>query len=200
MDQLDTGDVTFETNTHGMHLGNPHLKLLPVELSRRGTPVFVHPSSAPNHQQVALDRPRPMLELIFDSARTVSDLVFSGHVAKYPDIPWFSPTAVACCRCSPIEMELLHARGRNQGADRLHRRRAAAGRRHPAHTHHAQRLPPLSASEGICERLSPEAGREWASSRRPGRAGAARSMPRRRRRHCARRGSPDRSDTVGRLL
>jgi predicted TIM-barrel fold metal-dependent hydrolase len=29
-----------------------------------------------------------MLEFLFDSARTVSDLVFSGHLVKYPDIPW----------------------------------------------------------------------------------------------------------------
>ncbi|MFJ8364222.1 amidohydrolase family protein [Streptomyces sp. NPDC093984] len=56
--------------------------------NRRRTPVFVHPTSPPNHRQVALGRPRPMLEFLFDSARTVSDLVFSGHLVKYPDIPW----------------------------------------------------------------------------------------------------------------
>ncbi|MEV6296648.1 amidohydrolase family protein [Streptomyces sp. NPDC051896] len=88
MNQLDSDGVTFETNTHGMYLGNPPLEPLLEELNRRGTPAFVHPTSPPNHQQVTLDRPRPMLEFTFDSARTVSDLVFSGHLAKSTGIPW----------------------------------------------------------------------------------------------------------------
>ncbi|MEU3985666.1 amidohydrolase family protein [Streptomyces sp. NPDC026672] len=88
MDQLGSDGVTFETNAHGMYLGNPRLEPLLEELNRRRTPVFVHPTSPPNQQQVALGRPRPMLEFIFDSTRTVSDLVFSGHLAAYPDIPW----------------------------------------------------------------------------------------------------------------
>jgi predicted TIM-barrel fold metal-dependent hydrolase len=29
-----------------------------------------------------------MLEFIFDTTRTVSDLVFNGRLQRYPDIPW----------------------------------------------------------------------------------------------------------------
>lgn len=29
-----------------------------------------------------------MLEFIFDSTRTVLDLVFNGHLQRYPNIPW----------------------------------------------------------------------------------------------------------------
>jgi 6-methylsalicylate decarboxylase len=32
-----------------------------------------------------------MIEYIFDSARTVSDLVFSGTLTRYPDIQWVFP-------------------------------------------------------------------------------------------------------------
>lgn len=88
IDQLGSDGVTLETNAHGMYLGNRRLEPLLEDLNRRRTPVFVHPTSPPNQQQVALGRPRPMLEFIFESTRTVSDLVFSGHLATYPDIPW----------------------------------------------------------------------------------------------------------------
>lgn len=35
-----------------------------------------------------MDRPRPMLEFILDSTRTVSDLVFNRRLQQYPNIPW----------------------------------------------------------------------------------------------------------------
>ncbi|MFB6549451.1 hypothetical protein [Streptomyces sp. NPDC056405] len=37
---------------------------------------------------MSLGRPRPMLEFIFDSTRTVSDLVFNRRLQQYPNIPW----------------------------------------------------------------------------------------------------------------
>jgi predicted TIM-barrel fold metal-dependent hydrolase len=88
VDQLGSDGVTMETNIHGVYLGDPRYQPLLEELNRRRTPVFVHPTSPPNHQAVSLDRPRPMLEFLFDTARTVSDLVFTGRLAQYPDIPW----------------------------------------------------------------------------------------------------------------
>ena len=59
-----------------------------AELDRRRTPVFVHPTSPPGYQAVSLGRPRAMLEFIFDATRAVSDLVFTGRLQRYPDIPW----------------------------------------------------------------------------------------------------------------
>ena len=54
----------------------------------RGTVVLLHPTSPPGAEQVALGRPRPMLEFIFDSARAVSELIFTGTLTRYPDIAW----------------------------------------------------------------------------------------------------------------
>ncbi|MBV9820666.1 MAG: amidohydrolase family protein, partial [Actinobacteria bacterium] len=52
--------------------------------------------SPPNWQQVSLGRPRPMLEFLFDSTRTASDLVLRGVFARYPDINWvFSHSGAA---------------------------------------------------------------------------------------------------------
>ncbi len=88
LDTLGSDGVALETNAHGMYLGDPALEPLWQELSQRRAIVFVHPTSPPNYEQVSLGRPRPMLEFVFDSTRTVSDLVFAGVLTRYPDIRW----------------------------------------------------------------------------------------------------------------
>jgi predicted TIM-barrel fold metal-dependent hydrolase len=88
MDQLGSDGVTTESNIDGIYLGDPRYEPLLAELDRRRTPVFVHPTSPPHYQAVSLDRPRAMLEFIFDATRTVSDLVFHGRLQSYPNIPW----------------------------------------------------------------------------------------------------------------
>jgi predicted TIM-barrel fold metal-dependent hydrolase len=47
-----------------------------------------HPTSPPCAEVTTLGRPGPMLEFIFDTTRAVSDLVFTGTPARYPDIEW----------------------------------------------------------------------------------------------------------------
>jgi predicted TIM-barrel fold metal-dependent hydrolase len=86
--QLGSDGVTIETNTGGIYLSDSRHKPLLAELDRRRTPVFVHPTSPPNYETVSLGFPRPMLEFIFDTTRTVSDLVFSGRLQQYPNVPW----------------------------------------------------------------------------------------------------------------
>ncbi|MFB7031684.1 MULTISPECIES: amidohydrolase family protein [unclassified Streptomyces] len=88
MDQLGSDGVTVKTNAHGTYLGDLRYEPLLAELDRRRTPVFVHPTSPPHQEAVSLGRPRPMLEFLFDSARTVSDLVFNRRLQQYPNIPW----------------------------------------------------------------------------------------------------------------
>jgi predicted TIM-barrel fold metal-dependent hydrolase len=88
LDELGSDGVAIETNAHGQYLGDESFEPLYAELDRRKAVVFVHPTSPPCHSAVSLGRPRPMLECIFDSTRTVSDLVFSGVLTRYPDIQW----------------------------------------------------------------------------------------------------------------
>lgn len=78
----------MESNHHGLYLGDARLEPLWEELDRRGALVFVHPTSPPHADSVALGRPRPMLEFIFDTARTVSDLLFRGVLSRHPHIRW----------------------------------------------------------------------------------------------------------------
>ncbi|MCA1218655.1 amidohydrolase family protein [Streptomyces sp. 8L] len=87
-DELGSDGVTVETNAHGAYLGDGQFDPVWAELDRRGAPVFVHPTSPPNWEAVSPDRPRPMMEFIFDSARAAGDLLLNGVLTRYPRIQW----------------------------------------------------------------------------------------------------------------
>lgn len=88
LDELGSDGVTIETNAGGTYLGDPSFEPIYAELDRRRAVVFVHPTSPPRAEAIALGRPRPMLEFIFDSARAASDLLFTGVLTRYPHITW----------------------------------------------------------------------------------------------------------------
>ncbi|MGW4456584.1 amidohydrolase family protein [Streptomyces albidoflavus] len=88
LDVLGADGVAVETNHHGHYLGDPLFEPLWAELDRRGALVFVHPTSPPHADAVALGRPRPMLEFLFDTARTASDLLFRGVLTRHPRVRW----------------------------------------------------------------------------------------------------------------
>lgn len=62
-----------------------------AELDRRRAVVFLHPTSPVCWEQSALGRPRPMVEYIFDTARTVTDLLVSGVLGRYPNVTVIVP-------------------------------------------------------------------------------------------------------------
>lgn len=86
IDSLGADGVVLMTNTHGTYLGDTSLQPVYAELDRRRAVVFLHPTSPAGYQQSALGRPRPMVEYIFDTARTVTDLLMSGVLERYPDL------------------------------------------------------------------------------------------------------------------
>ncbi|MFJ8933814.1 amidohydrolase family protein [Streptomyces sp. NPDC102364] len=88
LDVLGADGVAVETNHHGVYLGDPRFEPLWEDLDRRGALVFAHPTSPPNADDVSLGRPRPMLEFLFDTARTAGDLLLRGVLARFPRIRW----------------------------------------------------------------------------------------------------------------
>lgn len=48
-----------------------------------------------------------MLEFIFDTARTVADLAFTGRLETYPDIPWIIPHGGGALPLLADRMELF---------------------------------------------------------------------------------------------
>ncbi|MET7691296.1 amidohydrolase family protein [Streptomyces sp. NPDC005483] len=85
-DQLGADGVALLTHTHGVYLGDARLEPVFAELDRRKAVVFLHPTSPVCWEQSALGRPRPMVEYIFDTARTVTDLVMVGVLTRRPGL------------------------------------------------------------------------------------------------------------------
>ncbi|MEU5096211.1 amidohydrolase family protein [Streptomyces sp. NPDC020996] len=90
-DTLGADGVVLESHTHGTYLGNPDLEPVWAELDRRGAVVFLHPTSPVCWERSALGRPRPMVEFIFDTARTVTDLLMSGTLRRHRDLTVIVP-------------------------------------------------------------------------------------------------------------
>ena len=90
-DELDADGVALLTHTHGVYLGDQRLDPVFAELDRRRAVVFLHPTSPVCWEQSALGRPRPMVEYIFDTARTVTDLVMAGVLTRHPNMQVIVP-------------------------------------------------------------------------------------------------------------
>ncbi|WP_319121862.1 amidohydrolase family protein [Streptomyces europaeiscabiei] len=84
--ELDADGVALMTHTHGVYLGDLRLDPVFAELDRRRAVVFLHPTSPVCWEQSALGRPRPMVEYVFDTARTVTDLVMAGVLTRHPNL------------------------------------------------------------------------------------------------------------------
>lgn len=84
--ELGAVGVILESNAHGQYLGDAALEPLWAELDAAEAVVFIHPTSPPGWDGTALGRPRPMLEFMFDSTRSVVDLILIGVLARHPSL------------------------------------------------------------------------------------------------------------------
>ncbi|MGV9799406.1 amidohydrolase family protein [Mycobacterium sp. NPDC003449] len=91
IDELGANGVILLSNSGGHYLGSDRIDPILAELSMRKSVVFLHPTSCVGHQAVACGRPRPMIEFLFDTARTVVDLILSGAAERYPNIRFIIP-------------------------------------------------------------------------------------------------------------
>jgi len=85
-DELHADGVVLLSNAGGLYPGEPSWEPLWRALNARSAKVLLHPTSPPQWRQVALDRPRPMIEFPFDTARAVTDLALTGIFTRYPGI------------------------------------------------------------------------------------------------------------------
>jgi len=85
MDRLGHDGVVLLSDVDGRYLGDPAYEELFAELDRRGAVVFIHPHTDPRR------KPRyeflfPLLEWPVHTTRAVMDLLYSGRLARYPNI------------------------------------------------------------------------------------------------------------------
>jgi predicted TIM-barrel fold metal-dependent hydrolase len=93
LDTLDADGIGLMTNYRGKYLGDPDFAPVFDELNRRNAIVFIHPTSPPCHEAIAMGYPRPMIEFPFDTTRTVVNLVFSGTLDRCPNVRFILPHA-----------------------------------------------------------------------------------------------------------
>ncbi|WP_370372110.1 amidohydrolase family protein [Catenulispora sp. GP43] len=115
-DVLGADGVVLMTNYSGLYLGDERVRPVLTELDRRGAIVLLHPTTCAGHEDLALGHPRPMVEFLFDTARTVVDYILSGAAQQYPDIRVIVPHAGGVIPLLADRLELFrHIAGDTEG-------------------------------------------------------------------------------------
>ena len=93
LDQLGADGVVVESNQQGMYLGDARLEPFYRALNERNAVLFVHPTS-PKCQgchSLTLGYPEPMLEFMFETTRTITNMLLSGVTLRYPNLKIIVP-------------------------------------------------------------------------------------------------------------
>jgi 6-methylsalicylate decarboxylase len=117
LDTLGARGVVFETNFDGQYLGDAALEPVYHELNRRGAVLFLHPTSphcpcgvrhgAREPADLTLGYPAPMLEFMFETTRSVTNMLLSGTFERFPNVRLIVPHAGACLPILAARIELL---------------------------------------------------------------------------------------------
>lgn len=86
LDTLHADGFILHTNDEDKWLGHPDYWPVYEELDRRGATIHVHPQTPGCCQQVPIASPPALLEYPFDTARAISNWIFSGAAARFPGI------------------------------------------------------------------------------------------------------------------
>jgi predicted TIM-barrel fold metal-dependent hydrolase len=105
---LDLGadGISLLTNHRGMYLGDKRLEPIFAEVAARKSVVFVHPTSPPQPTG-GPDLAAPVLEFIFETTRSITDLVLSGVLQRYPDLRIIVPHAGAALPVLASRVDML---------------------------------------------------------------------------------------------
>jgi 6-methylsalicylate decarboxylase len=90
-DQLGVEGVVLLSNHSGIRLGDKRFHPVLAELDRRAAVVLLHPTSCAGHDELSCGRPRPMIEFLFETARTVIDFILSGGAERFGRIRLIVP-------------------------------------------------------------------------------------------------------------
>jgi predicted TIM-barrel fold metal-dependent hydrolase len=101
IDELGAVGVSLLTHHGDIYLGDPALEPLWDALNSRAALVHVHPTSPPGWERLP-DRPRPMLEFLFETARSFIDLLLAGVPKRHPRVRF---VAAHCGGALPLVIE-----------------------------------------------------------------------------------------------
>jgi predicted TIM-barrel fold metal-dependent hydrolase len=108
-DVLEADGVLLETNAAGVYLGDPKLEPLYAELNRRRAVILVHPTAPACACSPRLEAafPRPVLEFMFESTRSITDMIVAGVLKRHPDLRVIVPHAGAALPVLLDRVELM---------------------------------------------------------------------------------------------
>ena len=108
LDTLHANGLILETNHRGVYLGDPQLDPFYIELNRRSTVVLIHPTSpaCSCSSRLSAALPAPILEFMFETTRSVTDLIISGVLSRHPNIKFIVPHAGAALSVLANRVEL----------------------------------------------------------------------------------------------
>jgi aminocarboxymuconate-semialdehyde decarboxylase len=84
LDELGLDGIVLTSNAYGHYFGQPFWEPILAELDRRQVPVFVHPSDCPCIDVLGFGRPSSVVEFPFDTARNISNALYTGVFQRYP--------------------------------------------------------------------------------------------------------------------
>jgi predicted TIM-barrel fold metal-dependent hydrolase len=95
-DVLHVDGFAVPTNTQGIYLGNLCLDPILEELNRYQAVVVLHPNTPGSvPKNVVEGLPMPMMEFLFDTTRTVINLILKRTLKRFPNIKFVIPHAGA---------------------------------------------------------------------------------------------------------
>ena len=97
LDTLSADGIVLETNHDGLYLGDAALDPLYEVLNERKAVLFLHPTSPKclGCGLLTLGYPDPLIEFLFDTTRSVMQMMLSGVTVRYPEIRIIVPHAGA---------------------------------------------------------------------------------------------------------
>jgi predicted TIM-barrel fold metal-dependent hydrolase len=81
--ELDADGFTMTCRYNGTYLSDRRLDPVWAELDRRRATVFLHPDP---HAPSSFGRPSPVLEVAFETTRTLVDMLFVGTMRRHPHV------------------------------------------------------------------------------------------------------------------
>nr|BFD86917.1 amidohydrolase family protein [Streptomyces sp. Xyl84] len=81
--ELGADGFAVTCRRNGVYLGDPSLEPMWAELDRRGATVLAHPDAYADGVQ---GRPAPLLEVGFETTRTIVDMLYAGVFREYPNV------------------------------------------------------------------------------------------------------------------
>ncbi|MCJ1432012.1 hypothetical protein MMC27_001368 [Xylographa pallens] len=81
--ELETDGFAVTARYNEVYLGDERLDPVWDELNKRNAAVFIHPDA---YAPPSMGRPSPLIEVAFETTRTVVDMLYAGTFRKFPKI------------------------------------------------------------------------------------------------------------------